>query len=180
LYHKFYVPSETINERYKHENINIKEWATNGIVTAIPGNIIDYSYIEKDLIEYSKDYNIIEIAYDRWNSNRLIDNLDTLFPNTLLVQVDQSLKSLANPTKEFERLIYEKRIRCNNPCRTWMMSNATIKTDVNGIYKPLKEGKSSTKRIDGVISSLMAISRCIANEDNTLQNKDFNSILNLF
>lgn len=180
LYHKFYVPSETINERYKHENINIKEWCSNGIVTAIPGNIIDYSYIEKDLIEYSKDYDIIEIAYDRWNSNKLIDNLDALFPKTILIQFDQSLKSLSNPTKEFERLIYEKRIKCNNPCMTWMVSNATIKPDVNGNYKPMKEGKSSTNRIDGVISSLMALSRCIANESNIPKNKDFNSILKLF
>jgi phage terminase large subunit-like protein len=179
LYHKFYVPSETINERYKHENINIKEWIINGIVTAIPGPVIDYNYIEKDLAEYSKDYNIIEIAYDRWNSNKLIDNLDILFPHTLLVQFDQSLKSLANPTKNFERLIYEKRIKCDNPCMTWMISNVVIKTDVNGNYKPLKEVKSSTKRIDGVISSLMAVSRCIANE-NTDTTTSFEDILKLF
>jgi len=180
LYHKFYVPSETINERYKHENINIHEWVINGVVTAIPGDIIDYSYIEKDLIEYSKDFNIIEIAYDKWNSNRLIDNLEELLPHTLLIQYDQSLKQMSNPTKEFERLIYDKRIRCNNPCMAWMIGNVVIKADVNNNYKPLKENKSSTARIDGVIASLMALNRCQVNENTNYVKKSFDTILQLF
>ena len=180
LYHKFYVPSETINERYKHENININKWVIDGVVTSIPGDIIDYSYLEKDLKEFAKDFNIVEIAYDKWNSNRLINNLEELFPNTLLVQFDQSLRSMAIPSKDFERLIYEKRIHCNNPCMTWMVGNAVIKPDVNNNYKPLKEGKSSTARIDGVVSSIMALSRCRANENHIPINTDFNSILNLF
>ena len=180
LFHKFYIPSDTINERYKHENINIKDWVINGIVTAIPGDIIDYSYIERDLENFANKFNIIEIAYDRWNSNKLIDKLEELLPKTTLIQFDQSLKKMCNPTKEFERLIYEKKIKCKNPCMVWMVGNTVIKPDVNNNYKPLKEAKSSTARIDGVISSIMALDRCIANEGHEYIEKDFNSILSLF
>ena len=44
-----------------------------------------------------------------------------------------------------------------------MVSNVIVKPDVNGNIKPMKKYKSSTAKIDGVISSIMAFSRCIAN-----------------
>jgi hypothetical protein len=53
-----------------------------------------------------------------------------------------------------------------------------VKPDVNNNYKPLKEYKSSTKRIDAVISSIMAIDR--ANQNEVHVKKDFNKLLMLF
>jgi phage terminase large subunit-like protein len=86
---------------------------------------------------------------------------------------------MSGPSKEYERLIYEDKIIDSNPVMKWMIGNVIIKPDINNNYKPLKEYKSSTKRIDGVISSLMAISRCIVNESLPV-NTDFNEILKLF
>jgi phage terminase large subunit-like protein len=37
--------------------------------------------------------------------------------------------------------------------------NAVVKPDANNNYKPLKEYKSSVKRIDGVITAVMAVGR---------------------
>jgi phage terminase large subunit-like protein len=45
LFHKFYIPSEQIIEKYRVENINIKDWVDKGIVTASPGAAIDYDFI---------------------------------------------------------------------------------------------------------------------------------------
>jgi len=58
----------------------------------------------------------------------------------------------------------EDKIIDPNPVMKWMVSNAVIKPDANNNYKPLKEYKSSTKRIDGVITSIMAIDRCQVSE----------------
>ena len=179
LFHKFYVPSEQVLEKYRVENINIKDWIDKKIVTSILGATIDYDFILEDIKKDNECFNIIELAYDKWQANKLIDNLENINPKTILVQYDQSIKQMSNPSKEFERLILEDKIIDNNPVMKWMVSNAIVKPDANNNIKPLKEYKSSTKRIDGVITSIMAINRCMANDNNN-PNTDFNSILNLF
>jgi phage terminase large subunit-like protein len=179
LFHKFYIPSEQIIEKYKVENINIRDWIEKGIVTAIPGPTIDYDFILHDIIEYSNIFNIIELSYDKWQSNKLIENLEEKIPKTILIQYDQSLKQMTNPTKQYERLVMEDKIIDSNPVMRWMIGNAVIKPDANNNYKPLKEYKSSTKRIDGVITSVMSIDRCVVNENESYIN-NFNEILSLF
>jgi len=180
LFHKFYIPSEQIKEKYRVENINIMEWAQKGIVTAIPGATIDYNFIKADILKDNERFNIIELAYDKWQANKLIESLDELIPKTILIQFDQSLKQMSNPTKEFERLIMEDKIIDNNPVMKWQITNAVVKPDANNNYKPLKEYKSSTKRIDGVITSIMAVDRCNANKDAKPPSENFDDVLKLF
>lgn len=163
LFHMFYVPEERIAEKYRTENINIRHWTQTGLVRATPGPTIDYDFIIEDIKKDGGKFDILELAYDRWNSNRCIDSLEGLLPKTTLIQYDQGLKQMSNPSKEYERLILEDRIVDGSPVMKWMAGNAVIKPDVNGNFKPLKEYKSSTKRIDGVITSIMATDRCRAN-----------------
>jgi len=179
LFHKYYIPSETIMDRYKHENININDWINRGIVTAIQGSVIDYEYIEQDIINDCELFNISELSYDKWQSNKLIDSLNEKLPHTVFIQYEQSLKQMSNPTKQFEKLIMEDKIIDSNPCAKWMITNSQIKPDINNNYKVIKQYKSSTQRVDSVITSIMAIDRCINNENNFV-NKDFDSILKLF
>ena len=179
LFHKFYIPSEQISEKYKSDNINISEWIHRGIVTAISGPIIDYDFIIEDILSDNEAFNIVELSYDKWQSNRMIDKLEDELHQTVLVQYDQSLKQMTNPTKQFERLIMEDKIIDSNPVMKWMVTNAVIRPDANNNYKVMKQYKSSTQRVDGVITSIMALDRCIAG-DNTNLNKDFKTILNLF
>ena len=179
LFHKFYVPSEQVLEKYKLENINISEWVHRGIVTAIPGPIIDYEFIIEDILSDHEIFNIVELSYDKWQSNKMIEKLEEELKHTILIQYDQSLKQMTNPTKQFEKLIMEDKIVDGSPVMKWMVTNAVIRPDSNNNYKVMKQNKSSTQRVDGVITSIMALDRCVVN-DNTNSNKDFNSILNLF
>jgi phage terminase large subunit-like protein len=184
FFHKFYIPEEQIKEKYKGDNINILEWTNNGIVIATPGSTIDYDYIFNDIMKDSEKFNIKEIAYDKWQSNKLIEKLETeLGDNVVLIDFPQSLVRMSGPTKVYEKAIYDDTIIDSSPVMKWMITNATIKIDVNGNYKPLKEfkGKNSTKRIDGVITSIMCMDRCNQNEAPViLQSRDFNKVLNLF
>jgi phage terminase large subunit-like protein len=180
LFHKFYIPSEQIAEKYRVENIGIIDWINKGIVTAITGSTINYDFIKEDIKKDREQFNILEISYDKWQANKLIDSLEELIPHTILIQYDQSLKQMSNPTKQFEQLIYEDKIIDANPVMKWMVTNVVVKPDANNNYKPLKEYKSSTKRIDGCITSIMAIDRCIQNKNEEPQNKDFNDIMKLF
>jgi phage terminase large subunit-like protein len=163
-------------EKYRVENVNIKDWVDRGIVTASPGAAIDYDFIMNDIVDSSTRFKVAEIAYDNWQSKKLIDSLDEMMPNTVFAKKEQSLKHMSAPSKEFERLIIEDKIIDPNPVMKWMVGNAVVQPDANNNYKPLKIYKSSTKRIDGVITSIMAIERANANEGST----NFEDILNLF
>jgi phage terminase large subunit-like protein len=178
LFHKFYVPSEQVLEKYRVENINIREWVGSGTVTAIPGPTIDYAFVQNDLCRDAERFDVAEVAYDRWQSNKLVDSLEEEIPRTVLVRFDQSLKQMSGPSKEFERLVLEDKIVDPNPVMKWMVGNAVVRPDVNGNFKPLKEYKSSTKRIDGVITSIMALSRC--RENANTPSSSFDDVLKLF
>jgi phage terminase large subunit-like protein len=176
--HRFYIPSDTIISRYKKENVNIIDWINRGIVTSITGPTIDYSCIFEDIKKDISIFHLSEIAYDRWNAFELIKLLENDFYSSLtLIPYTQNLKSLSMPTKTYERLIYEKKIVDTNPVMTWMLQNAVIKPDANGNYRPLKPYVSgnSIKRIDGVITSIISLDRCLAQEDFV----PFNSLLSL-
>lgn len=158
--HNFYIPSETVNERYASENVNFREWVNNGIVTATPGNVVDQDWIFSDIEETVEKYKPFALYYDPWHSNELIKKLEERFPKLLLVPFSQSLKSMSPATKDYEEQIYKQNIIDPNPVIEWMLGNVVVKPDVNGNYKPLKTSKASTKRIDGIVTSIMALTAC--------------------
>jgi phage terminase large subunit-like protein len=65
---------------------------------------------------------------------------------------------MAAPTKEFLRLVADKKIRHGgNPVLRWMVSNLALKQDPAGNLKPDRE--SSGDKIDGVVALVMALGR---------------------
>lgn len=174
--HFFYVPSETVMERYKKENINILSWIQSGIVKSIEGSTIDQNVIFDDIISLSKKYHIKEIAYDRWQSSLLTEKISSEI-DSVLIEYDQSLKSMGPATKRFEKAILDGEIVDNNPVMQWMLSNVRIQRDRNDNYKPLKEYASSGRRIDGVITSIMAFDRLVENKDKPVQDISMENLL---
>lgn len=163
--HRFYVPEETLKEKYKTDNAQILEWVDKGIITATPGNVVDYDYLIHDIRQDFEKYKIKEIAFDRWQSELLIKKLDEALSEIVFISYDQSIKNFFNPTKEFERLVYLNKIIDPNPIQKWMLSNACIRPLPNGMYKPMKKYKSSTARIDGLITAIMSLDRTQVNRD---------------
>ncbi|MCL2381323.1 MAG: terminase large subunit [Treponema sp.] len=157
--HRFYIPEQAVFEKYRTENINILEWIHKGIVTATPGNTVDYEYIKNDIIRDAENFNMIELAFDPWQSKQLVKELETDLTHTEVFDYPQSMAKMSSASKDYEKTILDDKIVDNNPCQKWMVSNTVIYTDANGNIKPRKENKSSGKRIDGVITSIMALDR---------------------
>jgi len=154
--HRFYIPEKTISARYRKENINFPAWIESGLVTAIPGATIDYTYIIRDILDDAETYNIRAIGYDKWQSREVINAIENERPDIMLIEVEQSLKKLSPLTQSYEKTIKDGQLVDNNPVMLWMINNVEIHPDVNGNYKPMKKSKANTQRIDGVISSIMA------------------------
>jgi len=169
----YWLPEETA--RNVNNKIPINEWLADPRcqLTLTDGARIDYGYIRSKIRELSQQFMIHELAYDDWNAEQTTQEITEGVTNSAGERIEeatgiprvnfpQGIKTFNEPTKQFEVAIIDGHIRHNgDPLITWMMQNATIKPDANGNYKPIKPGKDSLKKIDGVIVAVMARARAI-------------------
>lgn len=178
--HKFWIPEETLKERISSkENINFQKWVNDGIITTISGSVIDEDFVIEDCLKLAEKYNIKEVCFDRWKSKEIIKKLSDKLSHIDFIEFDQSLRNMSEPTKDYEKLFLNEKIIELNPCQQWQISNVKIKPDANGNYKPIKDYAFSSKRIDGVITSIMALNRAKVQrvEQKTI---NFEDVLNMF
>lgn len=178
--HNFYVPEDTLTARYEKEHIHFRNWVDTGIITATPGGVIDQNYIYEDIARAIELYKPFALYYDPWHSSELLKRLEEDFPKLLQVPFAQGLKNMSPATKDYEEQIYKQKIIDPNPVIKWMLGNVVVKPDNNGNYKPLKVSPASTKRIDGIITSIMALKACREQVPQVHQYKDFSALLNSF
>jgi phage terminase large subunit-like protein len=136
-----------------------KKWAEAGYLHLCEGNIIDYQQIVKDIWGYSKYLRIWKFGYDRYKSAE--------FRNTLiawgaskdqLFDYSQTAVHFTAPVLAMSRgieknyLVFEP-----NPITQFCFDNAVLVVDNMGNAKPFKKNDSEKTKIDGVITSLMAL-----------------------
>jgi phage terminase large subunit-like protein len=157
----FWVPEDTIPLRVQRSGIPYDNWVAQGYMKATPGNVIDYQYIQNTIEELSHKYHILEIAFDRWGSNILVERLTEL--GLTVVPFGQGYKDMSPPSREFyEQLMKGNMIHGGNPIMKWMCGNVVIEKDPAGNIKPTKA--KSKDKIDGVVAAIMALDRCIRHE----------------
>ena len=161
LWPKFYIPAENIWERVNSDKVPYQQWVDEGYVTATPGNIVDYEFIRWDINHAGEDFNIKEIAIDRWNATQITtqlagDGFEVFFHG-------QGYASMGQPSRDFEAMVRAQRIvHMAHPVMDWMIGNVAVDIDPAGFPKPHK-GKS-TERIDGVVCGIMALGRTMLAE----------------
>lgn len=151
---KYYIPEESSDKRTSKDNINIRLWQDLGYITITPGNVVDYEYIQADIIGLSQKINFKAISYDPYNSSQLVTNL--ISEGLPMNKFPQGINYMSAPTKMFEKLVTSnKYLHDGNKVTEWMLSNVVIITDPNENIKPHK-GKSANK-IDGIVASINAL-----------------------
>jgi len=157
---RFWCPGDRIVPRSKKDRVPYDAWERDGWLTATDGNVIDYDVIRADVKALAERFQIEELAYDPWNATQLATQLAE--DGFTMVETRQGMKSLSEPSKEFESLIVSRKIRHGgNPVLRWMVSNVGKKQDENENIRPVKT--SDKLRIDGVVAGIMALSRSITN-----------------
>lgn len=156
LFHKVYFPEQTFEEKVHQDNELWLDWMNRKIVTKTYGRTVDYNLMFSDIREAIEKWNMSELLIDPYNSQTLINELEG---DLDVVEVTQNIKNISPMAKATEELIYNGKIVDDNPCSTWCFNNAEIYTDNNQNIKVQKKdnNKNSTKRIDLVITSLMAV-----------------------
>ena len=153
----YYLPEAALQEKRFKELYG--EWRRQGEITITPGNVADYDYILNDLVKLRDKVYIQSVGYDQWNATQFTINATEKGFN--MIPISQSLGNFNRPTKEMERLLLSgKAILDNNVINRHCYRNVVMKLDYNGNMKPTKQYEE--KKIDGVISELMALGGYLA------------------
>jgi phage terminase large subunit-like protein len=161
---RFFLPEDNMMERVKRDKVPYDVWARQGYIKLTPGNIIDYAFIIEQIKQDMTDYQIIELAFDRWGSQKITTDLQELGfeieGKRSLVQFGQGFASMSPPTKEVETMVLKGELaHGGNPVLAWNVSNVAIRIDPAENKKPDKE--KSIERIDGAVALIMAIGRAM-------------------
>ena len=160
------------------------KWAEEGFLTLTPGDNLDYTIIRRDIKRFCKPFNAIQCAYDPMYAEQTMQDLtEGVFNSETGEQIEegigwerfefkQTTESYAKPTEEFEALVLDKRIiHGNNPCMNWQIGHVEAKADAFGKKRPVKPSgakgdEQSYKKIDGVISAVMACALALRADTN--------------
>ena len=154
----FWVPKMSAVERLERNRIPYLTWGQEGHMELTPGNVADYDLIRERILSIAEQYQMKELAIDRWNSTQLQTQL--LDEGVEVVPFGQGFAQMSAPTKELERLIIANELtHFGDPVLRWNASNVSVETDAAGNLKPSK--KKSTEKIDGIVSLIMAIGRAV-------------------
>jgi phage terminase large subunit-like protein len=153
-----FAPAEADRKRERANKPRFNNWARDGWIGINEGNSIDYEAIRKKLHELAEQYQVKEVAIDRWNATHLITLLQE--DGFTVVPFGQGMASMTGPTKEFESLVLDGKLKHDgNPVLRWNVANVVIEEDAAGNRKPNKA--RSSDKIDGVVATLMALGRAL-------------------
>lgn len=150
------MPKETIQARAAQDRVPFEAWSEDGFLTLTQGNVVDQNQIISDVTHLCKKYNPESVAFDSWNALHIYSSLQA--EGIPLVEFVQGTRSYHAPTQETERLITSKNLLHNrNPLVAWCAENVRLELDISGKMRPCKDYKASTKRIDSIVSLIMAV-----------------------
>jgi len=163
FFNEYYLPNDS-----KNNNINLEIFKTasqNQELNITSGNVCDYDFILKRILEVNAKHPINKLSYDRWNSTQFAISATDAGLN--LEPFSQTAGSLNKPIKEFERLIKSGRIVIQkNSITQWMLNNVQLGINHMGNYSISKASKS--KKIDGVAAMLNALGMYLENPSSAM------------
>jgi phage terminase large subunit-like protein len=153
---KYYLPEETLRTSPNKETY--KQWQRKGDLIVTPGNVTDYNYITKDIIDATKIVSVFKIYYDKYNSVQWAINCTEI--GLPIEPMSQSIGNFNGPTKELERSILSGEVVIDdNAITRFCFRNVEIRSDWNGNVKPNKG--IAAKKIDGVIAMIQSDAVCM-------------------
>ena len=153
---RFWVPEAAMYERSRRDKVPYDAWCREGLIEAIPGEVIDDGYIYRKIDADAQTFDVKEVGFDRWGAAAVY----LWFANRgmTVVQIGQGYQSMSAPMKELERLIVGRKLaHGDHKVLTWMAYNLVSATDPAGNLKPDK--KTSSEKIDGMVALIMGLDR---------------------
>jgi len=152
-----YLPQGALDRRLSKGDKSLERFLVSGHLQLTPGETVDYEYMKKDLRQALAYFNVTAIAFDRWNSNQLVNDL--LAEGAPMVKFGQGFESMSAPMKELMVRVLNRQLEYSNPLFYWCCANLVADTNPAGDIKP---DKSKVKeKIDAAAATIMALGMMI-------------------
>ena len=141
------------------EKKDYRKWAKEGLVTIIPGNEVDVSYVVKWYYGLFEQYQMIpfKIGYDNWMAKEFIKLMKETFDEEILERVQMEAKALSNPMRLVEADLRSKKLIYNDhDIDKWCLKNTSYKVDNIGQIMPVKVQGKAKNRIDGSLGFIIS------------------------
>jgi phage terminase large subunit-like protein len=149
-----WVPAKAVAQRTNRGTVPYAKWVESGLLEQTEGNVVDNRVIEAAIREEFEKFNIVGIAFDRWNATEMVGRL--LEDEIPMIEFVQGPKSYHPAMKELERLYMSSALRHGgDELLQWCASNIVARKDVNLNMAPDK--RKSAEKIDDMCALLMAL-----------------------
>ena len=161
---KLFVSEAAVERRRNQTGGSYDAFVANKELIVTEGNSTDYNVIQKTILECAEMFDIQSIAFDRWNSNSLVQQLTD--KGLEMDPFGQGFISMTAPIKNAEVLVKKRLLHHGgNGMLRWMIANVVTKKDDAENIK-FSKAKAGDK-IDGIIAMIMALGEMM-----TMENKD--------
>ena len=167
VFGKYYLPEDTVQAA---GNSQYQGWSHTGLLSVTPGNVIDFSWIEADLLEIASKFSVEAVAFDPFQATQLSTRM--MSEGLPMIEVRPTVLNFSEPMKTLEALVLQKKlVHDGDPVLAWMASNVVAHTDVKDNIYPRKE--RAENKIDGIVALIMALSRAIKPGESVVLGSDY-------
>ena len=161
---RYYLPQDTIEQP---ENEHFKRWRDAGLLTETEGAITDEREIFEDILEWSKIFNVREIAFDPHHSRQM--SILLMEQGLTCIEYGNKPIYMNEPMRAMDALIadgkfYHQGKVQNEDAFAWMLSNVVLRSQVSDLCSPAKERGRHGNKIDGPVAAMMALGRWLLDE----------------
>jgi phage terminase large subunit-like protein len=143
-----------MKERENRDHVPFGLWVKNRHITATPGDVVDYDFVESRIETLNRLYSIEHLGVDQWGSRMLTQHL--MKDDYDVLEIPQTMAGMSAAMKEMERLLRKGEMTHEqNPVARWCFGNVKIAIDGNENMKPMKN--KSIDRIDITVAWIIAL-----------------------
>jgi phage terminase large subunit-like protein len=157
VFGKYYLPESAVERGNPNYDV-YQGWSRNPTVDLVltPGDIIDFEFIERDLIEDRGKFQVIEFPYDPYQATELATRM--IKEGLPMIEVGATVRNFSEAMKSLDALILSGGIYHNgDPMLDWMIGNVYGKKDSKDNVYPRKIRNEN--KIDGAVALIMALGR---------------------
>ncbi|NWN93794.1 MAG: terminase large subunit, partial [Bacillus sp. (in: Bacteria)] len=165
-----WIPEDNMKERVARDHVPYDRWVNQKYLTATPGNVVDYDFVQAKIVYASKQYDLSVLGADPWNSRMLTQGL--MREDVNVVEIQQTMAQLSPAMKMIEQLMKKGLLSHEvNPLARWCWGNVAIAVDGNENIKPMKN--KSQDRIDVIVAMIIAMATAMLFEEVSLDVSEF-------
>lgn len=170
----FFVPEDNLRQRQDHTGRPYVEWAEQGLITATPGNVVDFRAVEQKVRDLCAEFDVQQIAFDPFLAR---NSMNTLLDEGLpAIEFRQGSQTMMPAIRELDRAITGRLLQHGaHPVLRMCFEHAEVETNTLGHMTRLVKGKRKLS-IDGAVAAAMAVA-CASTGETTrdpYSDPDFN------